>query len=92
VFVVDNASNDGTVELVREHFEDVTRLANDRNEGFAAAANRGIRAKSAEYALVLNPDTRVTAGALDPLLALIDERPDVGICGCRLERHTGAPS
>jgi len=39
--------------------------------------------------LALNPDTRLTPGVLDPLLMLMDERPDIGICGCRLVREDG---
>ena len=89
VFVVDNASSDGTVELVREEFPHVTLLVNDRNEGFSAANNRAIRAGSGTYVLALNPDTRVTEGALDRLLELMDSKVEVGICGCRLELEDG---
>jgi GT2 family glycosyltransferase len=91
VHVVDNASHDGTVELIRSEFPDVVVTAATENLGFAAASNIGIRAGSAPYVLVLNPDTRVTAGALDALVALMDERTDVGISGCRLLRDDGTP-
>ena len=90
VFVVDNASNDGTVELVREQFPDIELFANGRNEGFSAANNRAIRAGSGTYVLALNPDTRITAGALDRLLNLMEEGADIGICGCRLELEDGS--
>jgi len=90
VHVVDNASADGTVELVRERFPEVRLTASTSNLGFAAATNVGIREGSAPYVLVLNPDTRVPPRALDPLLALMAERPEVGICGCRLERPDGS--
>jgi GT2 family glycosyltransferase len=89
VHVVDNASGDGTVEMVRAEFPAVTVTASKENLGFAAATNIGIRAGGAPYVLALNPDTRVTAGALDRLLRLMGERPEVGICGCRLELEDG---
>jgi GT2 family glycosyltransferase len=66
----------------------VTGLKN--NLGFAAANNIAIREGNGEYVLALNPDTRVTAGSLDALVALMDARPEVGICGCRLLRDDGS--
>jgi N-acetylglucosaminyl-diphospho-decaprenol L-rhamnosyltransferase len=90
VHVVDNASDDGTAEMVHEQFSGVRLTASPRNLGFAAATNLGIRQGSAAYVLALNPDTRVSPGALDRLLALMEEHPDVGICGCRLELEDGS--
>lgn len=90
-YVVDNASDDGTVELVRDAFPEVSLTAAERNLGFAAASNIGIRAGGSPYVLLLNPDTRLTEGALDTLLDLMGERPEVGISGCRLLRDDGTP-
>ena len=89
-WVVDNASNDGTVGLVGEQFPDVRLIANDQNLGFAAAANAGIREGIAPYVLALNPDAELRPGTLDVLLELMRERPEVGIAGCRLERPDGS--
>lgn len=89
VFVVDNASDDGTVELIRSEFPEVELIANTRNMGFSAANNLAIRRGSARYVLALNPDTRVTSGALDRLVQLMDNQAEVGICGCRLVREDG---
>jgi GT2 family glycosyltransferase len=88
--VVDNDSRDGTVEMTRAEFPEVTLVVNTRNEGFAAASNAGIRLGSAPYVLALNPDTRVPPGALDRLVEVMDERPHVAVCGCRLEREDGS--
>jgi N-acetylglucosaminyl-diphospho-decaprenol L-rhamnosyltransferase len=88
IFVVDNASEDGTVEMLRDEFHEVEAIANGHNAGFAAANNFAIRRGSAPYVLVLNPDTRLTE-PLEPLLELMEERPEVGICGCRLVREDG---
>lgn len=90
VTVVDNDSNDGTAELVAEEFPEVRLIASDRNLGFSAANNLAIRGGDSTYVLALNPDTRVTEGALDRLVELMDSRPDVGICGCRLELEDGS--
>lgn len=90
VHVVDNASGDGTVEMVRREFGEVDVIASDRNLGFSAANNLVLRDSDASYALVLNPDTRLTAGALDRLLDQMDARPEVGICGPRLIREDGS--
>jgi N-acetylglucosaminyl-diphospho-decaprenol L-rhamnosyltransferase len=90
IFVVDNASNDGTVEMIGESFPDVRLLASRRNLGFSAANNLALRAGSSPYALVLNPDTRMTEDALDRLLELMDDRPEIGICGCRLVLEDGS--
>src|SRR5919201_641940 len=89
-FVVDNSSSDGTVDMIRAEFREVHVISNERNVGFAVGSNVGIRSGHARYVLVLNPDTRISAGALDALLALMDRRPDIGICGCRLLRDDGS--
>ncbi len=89
IHVVDNASRDGTVEMVRKHFPQVDLLPSDENLGFARANNLAIRRGTARYVLALNPDTRVTPGALETLVELMDERLDIGICGCRLLLEDG---
>jgi N-acetylglucosaminyl-diphospho-decaprenol L-rhamnosyltransferase len=90
VYVVDNSSDDGTVEMVREQFPGVDLTAAQRNLGFASATNLGIAKGSEPYVLALNPDTRLRAGVLDRLLELMDAHPEIGICGCRLERDDGS--
>jgi hypothetical protein len=90
VHVVDNASGDGTTEMVAREFPAVTLTASQSNLGFSAANNLAIRAGDAPYVLALNPDTRVTDGALERLCALLDSRAEVGICGPRLELDDGS--
>jgi GT2 family glycosyltransferase len=89
VRVVDNASGDGTAEMVRGEFPEVILTVQPRNVGFGAASNIAIRASSAPYVLCLNPDTQVTPGSLDRMLALMDERIKLGISGCRLVLRDG---
>jgi N-acetylglucosaminyl-diphospho-decaprenol L-rhamnosyltransferase len=90
VQVIDNASGDGTAEMVRRDFGEVELTESPRNLGFSAANNVGIAAGHAPYVLALNPDTRVTGGALDALLETIEARPELGMCGPRLELEDGS--
>jgi hypothetical protein len=88
IVVVDNDSRDGTVELARS-FPDVEAIEAGANLGFSAATNRAIARGRSRYFLALNPDTQLHAGVLDVLLELMDANPQIGICGCRLEREDG---
>jgi N-acetylglucosaminyl-diphospho-decaprenol L-rhamnosyltransferase len=90
IHVVDNASGDGTAEMVAREFGEVRLRVNDRNLGFGAANNLAIGEGHAPYVLILNPDTRITAGALDALVELMDSHPEVGICGPRLQLDDGS--
>ena len=90
VHVVDNASGDGTAEMVAAEFPEVEVTVNAENLGFSAANNIALRRSHADYVLVLNPDTRLTERALDGLLGLLAAKPQVGICGPRLERPDGS--
>jgi N-acetylglucosaminyl-diphospho-decaprenol L-rhamnosyltransferase len=89
IHVVDNDSRDGTAEMVDREFPEVRLTEAGSNLGFSAANNLAIRDSNAEYVLVLNPDTRVTADALDRLLAVMDERSEIGICGPKLVLEDG---
>ena len=91
IHVVDNASGDGTVELVRSAFPAVRVTASPTNLGFAAGTNLAIRTGANPFVLVLNPDTRVTPDTLDALVDLMAQRAELGICGCRLLRDDGTP-
>jgi GT2 family glycosyltransferase len=90
IWVVDNASEDGTPAMVREEFPEVELIASDENLGFSKANNLAIRRGSAPYVLALNPDTLMTGGALDQMLELMEQKPEVGISGCRLELPDGS--
>jgi len=89
IFVVDNDSRDGTVELVRDQFPEVMLIANAANTGFSVANNQAIRAGTGTYVLALNPDTRVSEGSLQRMVDLMEQHPELGISGCRLEREDG---
>ncbi|MBX3057222.1 MAG: glycosyltransferase family 2 protein [Anaerolineae bacterium] len=87
VWVVDNASTDGTVALLDDLFPQIHLLANEHNPGFGAANNQGMQAAAASqprYYFLLNPDTVLNPGALKELVRCLDERPDGGMAGARL--------
>lgn len=84
VVVTDNASTDGTVELLRSEFPDVRLVALPENVGFARGVNRAAAVASGEYLLLLNPDTVVHAdGGLERLLAFARSHPQYGLYGGR---------
>lgn len=87
VWVVDNASTDGTVALLGDLFPQVHLLVNEQNAGFGAANNQGMR-EAAEfkprYYFLLNPDTFLNPGALKELVCCLDNRPEAGMAGARL--------
>lgn len=89
IVVVDNASTDGTPETVGRLFPDVTVIQQVENLGFAAATNRGFRATSSEFVLLLNGDTVVPAGAIDHLVDVLRASPDVAVVGPRLVDEDG---
>ena len=90
VVVVDNASEDGAAELVRERYPWVRLLESDENVGFACANNRALRLVSAPHVLLLNPDTVVPQGALRRAVDELARRPDVGMLGVKLVRPDGS--
>jgi GT2 family glycosyltransferase len=89
VIVVDNASQDGTADLLRTRWPEVRLLRAEGNIGFARANNIGIDQTDAEFVLLLNPDTVVRAGAIDTLVAALEGRPEASAAGPRLVDATG---
>lgn len=88
--VVDNASGDGTAEMVADEFPEVDLRAQAGNLGFAAASNIGVRAGESPYVLILNPDAAIEAGTLDPLVELLDSDATIGCAGPALIREDGS--
>lgn len=84
IIVVDNASTDGSAEMVRTSFPNVTLIVNSENRGFAAANNQGLREAIGTKLLLLNPDTIILDAAIDRLSAWLDTQQDVGCVGCQV--------
>lgn len=89
VFVVDNASDDGSVELVRREFPWVTLIANAQNAGFAKANNQALRQATGDYLLLINPDTLVQEETFDRLIEFFRSHPDAGMVGCKILNPDG---
>jgi hypothetical protein len=88
--VVDNASADGTAEMVRGRFPGVRVAANDENRGYSRGVNEGIRLSTGRLILILNPDIVVGEGSIDRLAAFMADHPDAGIAGAKLVYPDGA--
>ncbi len=94
IIVVDNASTDGSAEMVRSRFPQVHLIVSGKNLGFAGGNNAGIRywgldaststLRSPRYVLLLNPDTVVHGSALETMVRFMDATPRAGVCGARL--------
>jgi GT2 family glycosyltransferase len=88
--IVDNASEDGSSEAVREAYPHAVAIRNATNLGFGAACNQGIRATSANLILLLNSDARLTAQAFQTLCDCLEKDQRRGAAGCRLIDAAGA--
>ena len=90
VIVVDNASTDSSVEMVRTQFPHMTLITQPENVGFSKGNNVGLAVANGRYLLCLNPDTQLHPGAIEPLLAWMEENPKVGIAGPTLWNPDGS--
>jgi len=84
IIVVDNASTDESVKVVRKEFPSVILIENQKNLGFASANNQGLSIAKGQYILLLNSDTIITVGVLDALLEVANSHPEVGVIGPQL--------
>ena len=84
VYVVDNNSIDGSVEMVREKFPQVHLIANKENTGFSKANNQAMRIAKGEYVLLLNPDTVVEEDTFIKCIDFMDSHPEAGGLGVRM--------
>lgn len=90
VFVVDNASGDGSAESIRIKFPAVKVIANNTNRGFGAANNQALRECSGRYVVFLNPDTTVGPESFTKMITFMDVHPDVGLAGPRVLNPDGS--
>jgi N-acetylglucosaminyl-diphospho-decaprenol L-rhamnosyltransferase len=90
VTVVDNASGDGSAEMVRTDFPWARLIRNDRNAGFGKAHNQAMRSALGRYFLVLNSDATPMPGALRALISFLDTHPRIAVAGPRLRYPDGS--
>ena len=89
VWVVDNASGDNSIERVKHFFPEVRLIANPENVGFSRANNQAMRESSAEYILLLNPDTLLPEDSIHRSLEFMDRHPQAGGLGIRMLDGSG---
>jgi GT2 family glycosyltransferase len=89
IIVVDNASSDDSCEMVSSKWPLITLIQNSANNGFARANNQALQMCRGRYAILLNSDTQVRPGALESMVAFLDEHREVGIAGPRLLNTDG---
>ena len=89
VIVVDNASTDGSTEMVKNDFQQVTLIENPENRGFATANNQGIAIAKGRYVLLLNSDTVVLDNSIANTVSFTDSHPQAGVIGCRVLNPDG---
>jgi len=82
--IIDNASTDGTPEMIAGKFENVRLVANDENTGYSRGVNQGIKLGSGRMILILNPDIVLREGSIDNLIAFMDKTPHAGIAASKL--------
>ena len=90
IIVIDNASTDGSPEMVRAEFPQIQLVANEQNRGFPAANNQGLDLSRGRHLLLLNPDTEVVGDALATMVRYLDEQPTVGALGPQLRYPDGS--
>ncbi|OGC36087.1 hypothetical protein A2311_00535 [candidate division WOR-1 bacterium RIFOXYB2_FULL_48_7] len=91
VIMVDNHSADNSVNLVKDNYPAVRIIELPENRGFCAGNNAGLKVYQGRYALLLNNDTIVKAGALEKMVAFLDTHPKIGVLGPKLLNTDGTP-
>jgi len=84
VIVVDNASQDNSLDIAEGSLSRLTVIANKRNLGFARANNQALKISKGRYIYFLNPDTELKEGVFDAMIEFMRSNPDVGLAGTRI--------
>lgn len=90
IIVIDNASNDGTVNALRDQFPSVRSITNSSNIGFARANNQGFRISRGHFILMLNPDIKIINDSISKMVDILRENDSIGILGCKLVNPDGS--
>ncbi len=89
IIVVDNASDDGSIELLKEKYPDVKLIVNEKNVGFGAANNQALQIARGKYFLLINPDTIIKENTLNEMISFFRRTPGAGIAGCKVLNPDG---
>jgi O-antigen biosynthesis protein len=89
IFVVDNASSDGSISYLKRRYPDVTYIENRENTGFGKANNQAIRQAKGKYTLLINPDTIVRQDTLEVMYGHMENHPETAAAGCKMLNPDG---
>ena len=89
IIIVDNASDDGSIEFLHEKFPDIKLIVNKKNLGFSKANNIGLSIAKGKYILLLNPDTIVQEDTFERMIGFFEQTPDAGMAGCKILNPDG---
>ncbi len=89
IIIVDNASDDGSVEFIKEKFPQVKLIVNSTNLGFGKANNQGLLSAKGKFILLLNPDTLLGEDTLKRMINFFEATPEAGIAGCKILNPDG---
>ncbi len=90
IIVVDNASDDGSIEFIREKFPYVQLISNKSNLGFSKANNEGLKIAKGKYLLIINPDTIVSEDTISKMIQFLNNHEDAGLAGCKILNPDGS--
>jgi GT2 family glycosyltransferase len=89
IIVVDNHSQDGTLDMLRQDYSGVYFIENTGNEGYTRPMNQALKQGCGRFLIQLNPDTLVSPGMFDRLVSFMDEHPEAGICTPKVLNRDG---
>jgi O-antigen biosynthesis protein len=89
IFVVDNSSEDGSADMIRDDFPEIKLIRNKTNAGFSTANNQAIRESAGKFVLLLNPDTIIGTDTLTKCIGFMKEHKDAGALGVRMVDGNG---
>lgn len=90
IIVVDNASDDGSVEFIREKFPQINLIVNQTNLGFSKANNVALKVSKGKFILLINPDTIVSEDTITEMIEFLNEHPDAGLASCKILNPDGS--
>ena len=89
IIVVDNNSQDGSAEYLKEHYFNLKLIESKKNLGFSGGINLGISQSQGKYILILNPDILILSKAIEVMMQFMEENPQTGILGPKLLNPDG---
>ncbi len=90
IIIIDNASDDGSADFIKEKFPNVNLISNKQNIGFGKANNIGLAAAKGKYILLINPDTLIREDTLEKMISFFESSPDAGLAGCKILNPDGS--